>query len=159
MGAVDQEAAVPRFSMTIFTAEQRALLDTQRVGHLATADAAGQPHVVPVCYAAGEDALYIALDAKPKRVGWQHLKRVRNIMVNPQVALVVDRYMEDWQQLAYLLIQGTAELVQPHTDEQQRAVTLLRTRYPQYQTMPIDVQPVIAMRPQSVVAWSALLAE
>jgi PPOX class probable F420-dependent enzyme len=143
----------------MLTPAHRTFLDTQRVGHLATADAAGHPHVVPVCYAVGEAALYIALDAKPKRVGWQHLKRVRNLLSNPQVALVIDAYTEDWQQLAYLLIRGPAELLQPHTDEQQQAITLLRARYPQYQTMLIDAQPVIAIRPQSVVAWGALLAE
>ena len=143
----------------MLTPEHRAFLDTQRVGHLATADVAGQPHVVPVCYAVGAAALYIALDVKPKRVGWQHLKRVRNLLSNPQVALVVDRYREDWQHLAYVLIRGTATLLPPATAEQHHAVALLRTRYPQYHTMPIDAQPVIAIRPQSVVAWGALLAE
>jgi PPOX class probable F420-dependent enzyme len=140
----------------MLTLEQRTFLNTQRVGHLATADAAGQPHVVPVCYAVGEDGLYIALDAKPKRVGWQGLKRVRNIMDHPQVALVIDCYTEDWQHLAYVLIRGTATLLPPATAEQHHAVALLRTRYAQYQTMPIDVQPVIAIRPQAVVAWGYL---
>ncbi len=143
----------------MLTPEHRAFLDTQRVGHLATADAAGQPHVVPVCYAVGAAALYIALDAKPKRVGWPHLKRVRNLLANPQVALVVDRSSDNWQQLAYVLIRGAAELLPPDTAEQQHAVALLRVRYPQYQGMLIDAQPVIAVRPQSVVAWGALLAE
>ena len=144
---------------SVLTPAHRAFLDTQRVGHLATADAAGYPHVVPVCYAATPTAIYIALDAKPKRVGWQELKRVRNILDNPQVALVIDRYTEDWQQLAYLLIRGTAELVQLHAAEQPRAVTLLRARYPQYQAMPIDRQPVVAIRPQAVVTWGNLLSE
>ncbi len=73
----------------------------------------------------GRDGLYIALDAKPKRVGWQGLKRVRNIMDHPQVALVIDRYTEDWQQLAYLLIRGTAVILLPATAEQQHAVAVL----------------------------------
>lgn len=131
----------------------------QRVGHLATADTAGQPHVVPICYATVEDLLYIALDTKPKRVGWQCLKRVRNLLVDPQVALVIDRYSDDWRHLAYLLIRGTAVLLPPDVDEQHHAVALLRARYAQYQTMPIDVQSVIAIRPQAVVAWSNLLGE
>jgi PPOX class probable F420-dependent enzyme len=145
--------------MTRLTTEHRTFLNTQRVGHLATADATGQPHVVPVCYAATDDALYIALDAKPKRVGWQQLKRVRNIVDSPQVALVIDRYNETWSHLAYVLIRGTAVVLPPDTTEQQYAVTLLRARYVQYQAMPIDTQPVIAIRPQSVVVWGTLLAE
>jgi PPOX class probable F420-dependent enzyme len=114
---------------------------------------------VPVCYVAVEDVLYIALDAKPKRVAWQHLKRVRNLLANPQVALVIDRYSDAWQQLAYLLIRGTAALLPPDTAEQQRAVALLRVRYPQYQAMPIDAQPVVAIRPQAIVAWGTLPEE
>jgi PPOX class probable F420-dependent enzyme len=142
--------------MTTFTREQLAFLQEQRLGHLATADDAGQPHVVPVCYVCDGQSLYIALDAKPKRVASQQLKRVRNILQNPHVALVVDRYSEDWSRLAYVLIQGTAALLTPDGDEQQQAVTLLRDRYPQYHSMPIDEQPVIAIRPQSVVAWGSL---
>ena len=145
--------------MIIFTVEQRSFFDRQRVGHLATADAAGHPHVVPVCYVAAADVVYIALDAKPKRVGWQDLKQVRNVMENSQVALVIDRYTEEWQHLAYMLIRGTAALLPPDTAEQQHAVTLLRARYPQYQAMPIDTQPVVAIRPQSVVAWGDILGE
>ena len=145
--------------MTMLTAEHRAFLDRQRVGHLATADAMGQPHVVPVCYACDADAFYIALDAKPKRVGVQQLKRVRNLLVNPQVALVIDRYTEDWEHLAYVLIRGTAVLLPPDTVEQQHAVARLRARYTQYQTMPLDAQSVIAIRSQSVVAWGNLLSK
>ena len=137
----------------MFTEQQRAFLDGQRVGRLATADAAGQPHVIPVCYACDDAAVYIALDAKPKRVAPQHLKRVRNIRENPQVALVVDRYSDDWSVLAYVLIRGMARLLPPEDTVHQHAVTLLRQRYAQYQAMPLHEQPVIVIAPQSVVAW------
>jgi hypothetical protein len=56
------------------------------------------------------------------------------------------------------VIRGTAVLLPPDTAEQQQAVTLLRARYPQYQVMPIEAQPVIAIRPHAVVAWGDLLA-
>ena len=137
----------------MFTAEQNAFLDAQRVGRLATADRHGQPHVVPVCYASDGAFVYIALDTKPKRVAPQQLKRVRNILDNPQVALVVDRYSDDWSQLAYLLIRGAATLLAPGDAQHQQAVVLLRRRYSQYQAMPIAEQPVISIRPTSVVAW------
>src|SRR5262245_48099192 len=142
--------------MPPFTPDQLAFLHAQRVGRLATADRAGHPHVIPVCYACDETSLYIALDAKPKRVAPERLRRVRNILENPQVALVIDHYSDDWSALAYVLIQGMAALLPPGNAEHASAVALLRGRYPQYGTMPIEEQPVIAIRPTAVVGWGAL---
>ena len=142
--------------MRAFTAEELAFVHTQRVARLATTDGAGQPHAIPVCYACDGIAFYIALDAKPKQVAPQQLKRVRNILENPRVALVIDRYSDDWSNLAYLLVRGTATLLPPGDEEHSRAVVLLRDRYPQYHAMPIDEQPVIAIHPTSVVSWGAL---
>ena len=142
------------WEMTL-TDEQLAFLNAQRVGRLATADRDGHPHVVPVCYACNGVSLYIALDAKPKRVAPERLKRVRNILDNPHVALVIDRYSEDWSELAYLLVRGNASLLPPGNAEHAGAITLLRDRYPQYRAMPIEDQPVIAIRPSSIISWSA----
>lgn len=141
--------------MSTFTAEQLAFIQAQRVGRLATADRAGGPHVIPVCYACDGRSIYIALDAKPKRVAPQKLRRVRNLLENPLVALVVDRYSDDWSELAYVLIRGSAELLDGG-EEQLHAVALLRERYVQYQMMPIQEQPVIAIRPSTIIAWGAL---
>nr|AIA15587.1 Lon protease (S16) C-terminal proteolytic domain protein [uncultured bacterium] len=142
--------------MSRFTEQQRAFLDQQRVGRFATAGADGQPHVIPVCYACEDAAVYIALDAKPKRVAPQQLKRVRNMLENPRVALVVDRYSDDWSELAYVLIRGTAALIPPKDAVHAHAVALLRQRYMQYRAMPIHEQPVIMIAPQAVVAWGAV---
>ena len=139
--------------MIAFSPNQLAFLQAQRAGRLATATSDGAPHVIPVCYACDGANVYIALDAKPKRVAPERLRRIRNILENPRVALVIDRYSDDWSQLAYLLIQGTAALVQPDAAEHSRAVMLLRERYVQYLTMPIEQQPVIAIRPATVVEW------
>ena len=141
--------------MSVISLRQRAFLDQARVGRLATADAAGKPHVIPVCYACDGSSFYIALDAKPKRVPPERLKRVRNILANPRVALVVDHYAEDWNELAYLLINGRAELLSPGSAEHEQAIALLRARYPQYIAMPIHEQPVIAIRAESLVEWWA----
>src|SRR6266487_3489417 len=139
--------------MTHFTPNQLAFLHAQRAGRLATATSDGAPHVIPVCYACDGASLYIALDAKPKRVAPERLRRIRNILENPRVALVIDRYSDDWSQLAYLLIQGTAALIHPGEAEHNRAVALLHERYVQYLAMPIEQQPIIAIRPAKVVAW------
>jgi PPOX class probable F420-dependent enzyme len=142
--------ATPAFSST-----QLAFLESQRAGRLATASSDGAPHVIPVCYACDGASVYIALDTKPKRVAPERLRRIRNILENPRVALVIDRYSDEWSELAYLLIQGTAALVQPGEAEHRRAVALLRERYAQYLAMPIEQQPVIAIRPAKLVAWAA----
>ena len=136
--------------------EQAVFLVRQRVARLATADAAGRPHVVPVCFAFARSSVYIALDEKPKKVPASDLKRVRNILENPEVALTADRYAEDWSLLAFVMVRGLAELLEPDTDEHAAAVRLLRGKYHQYETMRIQDNPVIAIRPEKAVAWGAL---
>ena len=139
--------------------EQIQRLGDAPVGHLSTASKDGVPHVIPVCFAldAREDgaAIYIALDGKPKRAALTRLRRVRNILENPQVALVVDHYDGDWTKLWYILVTGTAELLDGEEDDQRRrAIRLLREKYPQYREMDIDENPVIKITPHRVVAWS-----
>jgi PPOX class probable F420-dependent enzyme len=143
-------------SAIIFTEAQIAFIEAQPVGRLATADEEGRPHVVPVCYARDGASFYIALDAKPKRVAHARLRRVRNILANPRAALVIDRYSDDWSALAYVLVRGAMALLPPGDAEHARAMALLRQRYPQYLAMPIDEQPAIVLRAESVVAWGAL---
>jgi PPOX class probable F420-dependent enzyme len=116
----------------------RALLDRSRIGHLATADRQLHPHVVPFCYAREDDRLYFIVDEKPKQPG-KRLKRLRNIAENPAVALVVDVYDEDWRRLEYALVRGTAEIV-TRPEEFQRALALLRARYPQYRAMRLEAE-------------------
>jgi coenzyme F420-0:L-glutamate ligase/coenzyme F420-1:gamma-L-glutamate ligase len=136
--------------------DQAAFLVRQRVARLATADGAGRPHAVPVCFALAGAAVYIALDEKPKEVPVSHLKRVRNILENPEVALIADRYAEDWSLLAFVMVRGRAELLDPDTGEHTAAVRLLRGKYHQYQTMRLEDNPVIAIRPERAASWGLL---
>lgn len=108
-----------------------ALLRHHRLGHLATADAGGEPSLVPVCYAYDGRAIYTAIDHKPKRREGAQLKRVRNILQNPRVAFLVDHYDEDWSQLYYVLVRGRAALVSD-PQERQYALGLLEEKYVQY---------------------------
>ncbi len=136
--------------------QEAAFLGRERVARLATADASGTPHAVPVCFAYSGRAIYVALDEKPKRVAAGRLKRVRNIVENPSVALVADRYAEDWSLLAFVLVRGHAELLEPGAEEHGDAVRLLRGKYQQYETMRIEENPVIVLRPESATSWGAL---
>jgi PPOX class probable F420-dependent enzyme len=132
----------------------RAFCDRGRVARLATADAKGVPHLVPVCYAIAGGSLYITIDEKPKRTDVP-LKRLRNIAENPQVAVTVDRWDEDWRRLAWVMLRGPAEILLAG-EEHDRAQAALRERYPQYRAMDLAPLPVIAMRIAQVSAWGDL---
>lgn len=133
-------------------ADQTQLLANAPVGRLATANANGVPHVIPVCYALMGGMVYSVLDQKPKSISLTRLRRVRNILANSQVSLVVDHYEEDWERLWYILISGAAELLEEGA-ERPAAIQALRAKYPQYRPMDIDPNPVIKITPYHVVSW------
>jgi PPOX class probable F420-dependent enzyme len=135
--------------------EQSRFVTAQRVAHLATADRRGVPHVVPICFAIYEATLYITIDEKPKRVAGTELRRLRNIAENPTVAVLVDRYDEDWSSLGWVMLRGAAAILREGS-EHRDAQDLLRCRYPQLRAMQIADQPVIAVRIESVTSWGNL---
>jgi PPOX class probable F420-dependent enzyme len=137
------------------TPHQVQFLAEQRVARLATVDEANAPHVVPICFAYGDGAIYTVIDEKPKRVGGGELRRVRNIQVRPDVCIVADRYDEDWSRLAWLQVRGRASLVADEA-ERTRALALLRARYPQYQRMDLESALLIRIDPGRVVEWAAM---
>ena len=115
----------------------------------------GNPHVVPVCFAIDNAALYVTIDEKPKRASPRSLKRLRNMLDNPSVAFVADRYDEDWQQLGWVMLRGRADIL-ADGPEHDRAQALLRERYAQYRTMQLAELPVIALRIERVTSWGNL---
>ena len=110
--------------------------------------------MVPVCFAYHAGVVYIALDAKPKRVPVTRLRRVRNILANPEVQLLIDRYAEDWSRLAYVQLRGRASLIEPGPEHSQ-AIVSLRAKYTQYLGMPLEDSPVIRIEVYDLVAWQA----
>ncbi len=139
----------------MLTDGDRAFLVAARIGHLATADKTGRPHLVPVCYAVVGEAAYIALDQKPKQSGdLFRLKRVRNIVENPAVCLTVDIYDEDWSKLAFLMLRGNAQLIEGGA-EHDAAVLALLARYPQYRAHRLEERPLIAIHVRRVTRWAA----
>ncbi len=140
----------------MLSATDRQFVEARRVARLATADRNGAPHVVPVCFALADATLYITIDQKPKRDdAGQPLKRLRNITDNPEVAVVVDHYDEDWTQLGWVMLRGRAEILAGGTEHDQ-AQALLRARYRQLAAMHIEALPVIAVRIARVTRWGNL---
>jgi PPOX class probable F420-dependent enzyme len=131
--------------------EARARLAGARVAHLATASAAGRPHVVPCSFALLDDATIVtAVDHKPKRT--TALRRLANIAANPQVALLADHYEDDWRALWWVRADGTARIVEPGAQPELRdaALAALAERYPPYRAQP----PAGALIVIAVDRWS-----
>ncbi|MBT6277059.1 MAG: TIGR03668 family PPOX class F420-dependent oxidoreductase [Chromatiales bacterium] len=133
----------------------RAFIEAMRVARLATVSAAGAPFVVPVCFTLIDDSIYITIDEKPKAPNARPLKRVRNILENPQVSLVLDHYDEDWTQLGWVMVHGRGDIL-AGGDEHALAQAALRKRYAQYRTMELSALPVIAVRVARTVGWGHL---
>ena len=139
----------------MLTDQARGFLNSHRVARFATAEHGGQPHVVPICYAVYDNSVYFTIDEKPKQLRDKPLKRIRNLQINPHVALVVDRYEEDWTLLGWVMVQGEAALLDDG-EEHRKAQRLLKARYPQLHGMQIGDLPVIAVRITRVVSWGNL---
>ena len=139
---------------TQISVEHAAFLERQRSGRLATVDPRGQPHAVPICYALLDGVLYTPIDEKPKTGDPRELRRIRNILANPKVCLVVDHYEDDdWSRLAWLQVRGEASLVE-NSGERERALTELRRRYRQYRAMALEELPLLKITPTRLVGWS-----
>ena len=135
------------------TEAEVAFIHAQRVARLATADADGHPHLVPVCYAFDGERFYSPLDEKPKRVDVSQLRRVRNIEVRHEATLLIDQYDDDWSKLGYVLVHGRADLLSPQDPAHAHALVLLRERYIQYRSMALETRQVIAITPDHVTSW------
>lgn len=134
---------------------ERAFLERARVGRLATVDDEGRPHVVPICYALSEGArLVSAIDEKPKST--RELRRVRDVRSNPRVAVIVDRYVEDWTRLAWVQVRGRARVLEPSATSHEDAVRALAEKYGQYADHDLDSRPVLEIEIGSTVSWGCL---
>jgi PPOX class probable F420-dependent enzyme len=131
-----------------------ALLREARVARLATASAAGEPHVVAVCYVFDGEHVWSPIDGKPKTT--RRLRRVRNLEENPRASLLVDHYEEDWRALAWVAVHGRAELVAGEAAAP--ALARLREKYPQYAEVEVGPE-VIRLAAERIVAWTADSAE
>jgi PPOX class probable F420-dependent enzyme len=134
----------------VTTAEARERFTAARVARLATADAAGRPHLVPIVFAVVDDQVYSAVDAKPKRT--TALRRLANVRENPTVAMLVDHYDDaDWTALWWVRADGLGRVLDPGEPEAQRAIARLAQRYPQQRVS----GAVLAVDVKHWSGWSA----
>lgn len=128
-----------------------------RVARLATADAEGRPHLIPMVFTLVSgpttgDTVYSAVDAKPKRS--RALRRLANIAANPRVAVLVDHYADDWYALWWVRADGTGRVLDAGQPEARDAIARLAARYPQYREQPPE-GPVVAIDVTRWSSWSA----
>jgi PPOX class probable F420-dependent enzyme len=110
--------------------DARRRFGAARVARLATADADGRPHLVPLVFVLLDDVVWSAVDDKPKTT--RALKRLANVLANPRVSLLVDHYDDDWTQLWWVRADGTAEVVEVGAPGTAAALDALAVKYPPY---------------------------
>lgn len=121
-----------------------------RVARLGTTGQDGQPHLVPVTFAVVGEEIAIAVDHKPKRT--TALRRLRNIEENPRVALLADHYEDDWSQLWWVRVDGSAEI--RDAADRPELVDALVAKYAQYRQQRPD-KALIAITAQRWSGWHA----
>ena len=136
--------------------EERAFVADARIGRLATVDDYGRPHAVPICFALIDETLISPLDEKAQTVDPRALRRVQNIETNPHVAVIVDRYVEDWSQLCWIQVHGQASILEADAPTHSAAVDTLREKYDQYADHALEERPAIQIEPGSVSSWGDL---
>lgn len=135
--------------------EARACFAAALVARLATVSVDHRPHLVPITFALLDgDTLVTAVDHKPKRT--VKLQRLANISAHPSVAVLVDHYSDDWDELWWARADGRALLVEPPADPRlhARSVAALAERYPQYREHPPS-DTVIVVEVERWSGWTA----
>lgn len=132
---------------------QRQTLSEARIARLATVSTTGEPYIVPCVFTLLDDAIYSAIDEKPK--SGRRLRRLKNIEATDRAALLVDHYEEDWSQLAFVMVRGRAEIIGPDDPRHAPAIAALGKKYPQYQQMSLDAAEVIVIQIEHQTGWRA----
>jgi PPOX class probable F420-dependent enzyme len=145
----------------VLSAAERAFTEAARRAVLTTIAPDGRPRPVPICFALDprRPILYTPLDDKPKSTDDPlRLARVTDILADPRVVVLVDRWDEDWSRLAWVRILGEASLLQHASDSTEHAdvVAALRARYPQYASHHLESRPIIRITIQHTMSWGAL---
>ena len=128
--------------------------DQARSATLATVGPDGQPHAVPIVFVYEDGVLFTPLDRKPKRSAPSDLQRVRDLQHNPHATVLIHHYEADWNQLAWVQLRGQGEVLE-EGESWQRALELLKVKYPQYAELPLGGRPVISLDVEAVVGWRA----
>jgi PPOX class probable F420-dependent enzyme len=126
------------------------LLETARVGRLGLVDEDGGPRVLPVTFAVADGRIWSAIDRKPKRT--PEPARLRFLRRDPRAALTVDRYSDDWDELAWVQVLGEVSIVDLSGGAS--GLEALSEKYEQYREEE-PPGPLLALDPQRYLWWRA----
>ena len=113
----------------------RDLLAAARVARLGLLGDDDRPRVLPVTFAVCGDAIWSAIDDKPKRVTPARLRYLRR---NPAAALSVDHYADEWSELAWVQVLGEIEIAD--AADCAAALAALEAKYEPYRDAPPAVR-------------------
>ena len=126
------------------------MLEDARVARLGLLDLEGAPRVQPVTFAVADGRLWSAIDRKPKRS--EEPARLRFLRRDPRAALTVDRYSDDWDQLAWVQVLGRVSIME--IGDGPAGLDVLSAKYERYREE-APPGPLLALRPERYLCWRA----
>ena len=117
--------------MSAFSAAEMDYLSERRLGRLATVDANGLPHVVPLGWIYNPALDTIDVSGRD----FARTAKFRNAAANPNVALLVDDVLPPWRPRA-VMVRGRAEALQSAEDAGDGTIG-----------------PILRIHPTQVLSW------
>lgn len=118
--------------MSVFTDDElKYLQDGSKLGRLATMDATGAPHVVPLGWTYNEKLDTIDIGGRD----FAATRKFRNVQTDPKVCFLVDDVLPPWQPRS-VQVRGTAEALTEASAADGSSVG-----------------PIIRITPDRVVSW------
>lgn len=129
------------------TKAQAKMIRWERVARVATVGAGGTPHLVPVCHALVGDKIYFGSGRKGRKV--------LNVRAHPQLALTVDCYSDDWDQITGVMVQGTARVIErgPRFRGLRRRLYAKYPQYPREAALGESDSVIVELTPTHVFSW------
>ncbi len=106
--------------------------------------------MLPVTFAVAEGRIWSAIDRKPKSAA--EPARVGFLRRDPRGALTVDRYSDDWEELAWVQALGAVKIMDLEAGA--AGLAALTGKYEQYRGE-APPGPLLALRPERYLWWRA----
>jgi nitroimidazol reductase NimA-like FMN-containing flavoprotein (pyridoxamine 5'-phosphate oxidase superfamily) len=119
----------------------------ERVCRVATTDAEGRPHVVPVCHVFERDKIYFGSGTDAGKM--------KNLAANSRIAIAVDAYTDAWSHLRGVMVQGRARII-ARGPEFRRIRDALYAKYQQYKSEAALAEAdsrIVEVTPEHVFHW------
>ena len=117
--------------MNVFSEQELNYLASRRLGRLATIDAGGLPHVVPLGWSYNPALDTIDIGGRD----FAGTKKFRNVKANPKAALVIDDVLPPWRPRC-VMVRGEAEALEEAAGADGE-----------------PLGPIIRIHPRQVISW------